>query len=74
MDHFSKYKLQENVSDDEGDGQQQQKQQIQQLPLEMGSNNTAAKVGGLYLETCTSKEFFIVSTSKAHIINCTATS
>jgi len=47
VDHFSKYKLQENTSDDEGD--QQQKQQVQQLPLE--TNNTAAKVSELYLET-----------------------
>lgn len=48
VDHFSKYKLQENTSDDEGD--QQQKQQIQQLPLET-NNTTATKVSGLYLET-----------------------
>ena len=40
VDHFSKYKLQENTSDDEGD-QQQQKQQIQQLPSEMTKTSTA---------------------------------
>ena len=47
VDHFSKYKLQDNTSDDEGD-QQQQKQQVQQLPSQPG--NATAKVGELYLE------------------------
>ena len=62
MDHFSKYKLQENASDDEGDQQQQQKQPVHQLPLGMGNNAATAaaapaKVGGLCLETCGQKQF-----------------
>ena len=47
MDHFSKYKLQENASDDEGE---QQQQKVQQLPLQIGSNTASAKVGEHYLE------------------------
>jgi len=49
VDHFSKYKLQENASDDEGDQQhqtqqlkQQQQQHTQQLPP---TTDTANMVG-----------------------------
>ena len=48
VDHFSKYKLQDNASDDEGEQQQQQK--VQQLPLQLGSSTAPAKVSEHYSE------------------------